>query len=145
MRELTRSALIATSPAQLYALIDDIDSYPAFVPWCTRAVVESRTAQEVVATLGVRRGVLTTEFTTRNRLDPPHRITMELERGPFRVLSGLWTLTPIGRDGCRIELAMRFAFANPVTAAVFEPLFEETAGSLVDAFVARAKAIDGAR
>ncbi|MBV6417285.1 MAG: Ribosome association toxin RatA [Steroidobacteraceae bacterium] len=141
MRELTRSALIGRSPEFLYALINDIEAYPQFVPWCTRAVVESRSEREIVATLGVRRGPLRTEFTTRNTLDPARSVGMEHVRGPFRTLQGRWTLTPIGAAGTRIELSLRFAFANALTAAVFEPLFEQTASSLVDAFVARARAI----
>ena len=68
-------------------------------------------------------------------------VGMEHVRGPFRTLQGRWTLTPIGAAGTRIELSLRFAFANALTAAVFEPLFEQTASSLVDAFVARARAI----
>lgn len=139
MRELTRSALIGRPPGFIYALINDIGAYPGFVPWCTRAVVESRSEREIIATLGVRRGPLSTEFTTRNTLDPDRGVAMELLRGPFESLHGLWSLAPIGDAGTRIELTMRFAFANRLTAAVFEPMFEETAGSLVDAFVARAR------
>ena len=141
MRELTRSALIGKSPDLIYALINDIEAYPQFVPWCTRAVIESRSEREIVATLGVRRGPLRTEFTTRNTLDPGRSVAMEHLRGPFEMLHGLWTLTPIGDAGTRIELTLRFAFANRLTAAVFEPMFEETAGSLVDAFVARARTV----
>lgn len=141
MRELTRAALIGKSPDLIYALINDIEAYPGFVPWCTRAVVESRGEREIVATLGVRRGPLSTEFTTRNTLEPGRSVAMEQLRGPFSMLRGLWTLTPIGDAGTRIELTLRFAFANRLTAAVFEPMFEETAGSLVDAFVARARAV----
>jgi ribosome-associated toxin RatA of RatAB toxin-antitoxin module len=139
MRELTRAALIGKSPDLIYALINDIEAYPEFVPWCTRA--ESRGEREIVATLGVRRGPLSTEFTTRNTLEPGRSVAMEQLRGPFSMLRGLWTLTPIGDAGTRIELTLRFAFANRLTAAVFEPMFEETAGSLVDAFVARARAV----
>ena len=141
MRELTRSALIGKPPDLIYALINDIEAYPQFVPWCTRAVVESRTGREIVATLGVRRGPLHTEFTTRNTLDPGRSVTMEHLRGPFKELHGIWTLTPIGDAGTRIALTLRFAFANRLTAVVFEPMFEETAGSRVDAFVARARTV----
>lgn len=141
MRELTRSALIGKPPDLIYALINDIEVYPQFVPWCTRAVIESRSEREIVATLGVRRGPLHTEFTTRNTLDPGRSVVMEHLRGPFKALHGIWTLTPIGDAGTRIELTLRFAFANRLTAAVFEPMFEETAGSLVDAFVARARTV----
>lgn len=144
MREVKRSALVAQPPGRMYALINDIESYPSFVPWCTHARIESRSELEIVATLGVKRGPLRAEFTTRNVLDPEKTITMHLERGStFRMLEGQWTLTPITHVGCRIELAMRFAFARALSAVVFEPLFEETAASLVDAFVKRAKAVDG--
>src|SRR5207253_5729681 len=89
--------------------------------------------------LGVRQGALQGEFTTRNTLDPDRSILMQLVSGPFRTLQGEWRLTPVDGDGCRVELAMRFAFRNPLTAMLFEPRFAETLGSLVDAFVARAR------
>jgi ribosome-associated toxin RatA of RatAB toxin-antitoxin module len=123
----------------MYALINDIESYPEFVPWCSAARVESRSDTEIIATLGVRRGLLRTEFTTRNLLEPTHRVHMSLVRGPFTALEGTWTLTPVGELGARVELDLRFAFESSFAAAIFEPLFEETAASLVDAFVVRAR------
>ncbi len=125
----------------MFALINDIESYPQFLPWCSGARVHSRSDTEIVASLDVQRGPLRASFTTRNELEPDKRVRMHLVEGPFRTLEGEWTLTPIGEDGCRVELALRFAFANPVSAALFEPLFEETAGSLVEAFVSRARAM----
>ncbi len=142
MREVKRSALIAESPARMYQIINDIERYPEFVPGCLAARVESRKPQEVVATLQIRKGPLHAEFTTRNLLETDRRVLMQLVRGPFRVLEGLWTLTPLGDLGCRVELEMRFEFSNRVAGALFEPLFEATAASLVDAFVKRAR--DGA-
>src|ERR1041384_5567802 len=139
MREVKRSALIAETPARMYQLINDIERYPEFVPGCTAARVEARKDLEVVATLQIRKGPLNTEFSTRNLLEPDKRVLMQLVSGPFRVLEGLWTLTPLGDLGCRVELEMRFEFANRVAGALFEPLFETTAASLVDAFVKRAR------
>ncbi len=139
MREVRRSALIAETPQRMYQLINDIERYPDFVPWCAAARVETRTEAEIVATLDIKRGPLHAEFTTRNLLEPDKRVLMQLVRGPFRVLEGLWTLTPLGALGCRVELEMRFEFSNRVAGALFEPLFENTAASLVDAFVKRAR------
>ncbi len=140
MREVKKSATVAQPPSRLYELINDIERYPQFVPGCTHARVEARSASEIIATLGVRRGPLRAEFTTRNELEPEHRVQMHLVRGPFQMLEGEWTLTPLGQNGCRIELSVRFAFANRLSALLFEPLFQETAESLVDAFVTRAQA-----
>jgi ribosome-associated toxin RatA of RatAB toxin-antitoxin module len=141
MREVKRSALVALPPGRVYALINAIEQYPQFVPGCKRAVVESRSEREIVATLVVGRGALQTEFTTRNELEPEHRIHMRLVRGPFRMLEGEWRLTGLGEGGCRIDLEVRFAFSNPIKAALFEPFFQETVGSLIDAFVQRARTL----
>jgi ribosome-associated toxin RatA of RatAB toxin-antitoxin module len=147
MREVRRSALIAQTPQRMFALINDIDSYPQFLPWCTSAQVLARSDQEILASISVRRGALNAQFTTRNELTANRHIRMHLVSGPFRVLEGEWTLTALdtpGQCGCRVDLLMRFAFANRLMGLVFEPWFEETAGSLVDAFVARARTLGAA-
>lgn len=148
MRHFTRSALVAAPPARLFALINDVERYPEFVPWCVGSVVLSRTPAEVVASLEVRRSLLRTRFTTRNTLVEPDCVTMTLVDGPFTALEGRWIIagiedaagTPIGS---RVTLEMRFEISNGLTASLLEPLFEETAASLVEAFVARARATAG--
>jgi ribosome-associated toxin RatA of RatAB toxin-antitoxin module len=95
MREIKHSALVAQPPSRLFALINDIESYPRFIPWCTHSKVISRSEQEIVATIGVQRGPLTSEFTTRNELEPDRRVLMHLVEGPFRMLEGEWLLSPI--------------------------------------------------
>ena len=139
MREIKRSALVSKPPAEMFALISEIESYPEFLPWCTHARVLSSSPNEIVATLGVRQGALHGEFTTRNTLEPDRSILMRLVSGPFRTFQGEWRLIPIDGNACRVELAMRFAFRNPLTAILFEPRFAHTVGSLVDAFVERAR------
>ena len=144
MREVRRTALIGQTPERMFALINDIESYPQFLPWCTSAHVQSRTERQLIASVAVRRGPLNSQFTTRNELTPNRHIAMRLVSGPFKTLEGDWTFTPVdvpGQPGCRVDLVLRFAFANRLAAMVFEPAFEETAASLVDAFVARARAL----
>jgi ribosome-associated toxin RatA of RatAB toxin-antitoxin module len=138
---MTRSALVARTPALLYRLVEEVERYPEFVPGCTLGEVLERSEHAMLARLAVRRGVLRTEFTTRNTLDPGRSVHMQLVEGPFRVLEGHWSFTPVASNGCRIEFALRFEFSNALKSALFEPLFEETAGSLVRAFAARAQSL----
>ena len=140
MREVKRSAHVNQPPGRLFELINDIESYPQFLPWCTHAHVVARSPQEIVATLGVRQGALQGEFTTRNTLEADRRVGMQLVSGPFRMLEGEWLLTPI-EEGCRVDLSMRFAVRNSLAGLMFEPKFAATVGSLVDAFVARARGL----
>jgi ribosome-associated toxin RatA of RatAB toxin-antitoxin module len=139
MREVVRSAMVAVSAEKLYELINDVERYPEFVPGCRVARVEERGDDYVIATLGVERSALNTEFTTRNELEPGRRVTMRLVKGPFRFLEGVWEITPIGEQGCSVTLRLRFEFANRLAGVMFAPLFEETAASLVDAFVRRSR------
>ena len=141
MREVTRSALVPLPAEQLYALITDIERYPEFVPGCRVARIEQQNEREVVATLGVQRGALNAEFTTRNTLDPGRSVTMTLVKGPFKSLEGLWSVKPLGEAGCEVSLRLRFEFANRLMGAMLTPAFEETAKNLVDAFVARARSV----
>ena len=143
MREVKRSALVSLPPNRLFALINDIESYPQFLPWCSHARVLSRSDSEIVASIGVRRGPFNGEFTTRNTLEPDRRVLMRLVSGPFSVLEGEWRLTPAG-EGTHVELALRFQFKSALSALMFERIFAETVGSLVDAFVARSRAFQPA-
>ncbi|HTT41513.1 MAG TPA: type II toxin-antitoxin system RatA family toxin [Steroidobacteraceae bacterium] len=139
MREVKRSALVSQPPARIYALINDVERYPEFVPWCTQARVLSRSPAEIVAALHVRQGALSGEFTTRNTLTPESAVHMQLVSGPFRLLEGAWQLSPIAPHGCRVELDVRFEFKSRLSGMLFESLFANTVASLVDAFVQRAR------
>ena len=140
MKEIKRSALVAATPARMFEMINDVARYPDFVPWCESTRIVSQSERSMVATLAVKRGPLQFEFTTRNQLQPHDRIDLSLEgQSLLRTLAGTWSITPVGAAGCWIELTLRFEFANRLSAIMFEPLFGETAGSLVDAFVERAR------
>jgi ribosome-associated toxin RatA of RatAB toxin-antitoxin module len=141
MRVVERAALIAQPAATVYGLINDIESYPKFVPGCVRARIETRTQTEIVATLGVKRGPLALDFTTRNTLTPHSAIDMQLVSGPFSTLAGGWQLTALSEAGCRATLRLQFAFSNRATGLLLEPLFASTVQALVDAFVARARGL----
>jgi ribosome-associated toxin RatA of RatAB toxin-antitoxin module len=145
VREVDRRALVPYSAEQMYALVDDIPSYPRFLPWCRAAAVLSRSDKEAVATLQVHKGALHARFTTRNRLQPPGSIGLALVSGPFRSLEREWRFEPIGDQGSRVRLRLKFAFANPLNAWLLEPVFEHTSRSLVDAFVARGRDVYGTR
>jgi ribosome-associated toxin RatA of RatAB toxin-antitoxin module len=143
VRQVSRHALVTYSPAQMFALVDDVASYPQFLPWCRSAQVIERSPGEVVARLQVHKGPLHTHFTTRNRLEPPALIALNLVEGPFRMLEGEWRFNAIADQGTRVSLALKFAFANPMNAWLLEPVFESTCNHLVDAFVIRARALYG--
>jgi ribosome-associated toxin RatA of RatAB toxin-antitoxin module len=142
MRQIRRSALVAATPQRMFELINDVERYPEFVPGCAAAEVLERDDESLRARLTVGSGPLRTSFVTRNRLRVPHAIDMELDEGPLRSLSGKWRLTPVQAgdvEGCRVELDLTFELQGGLKGLALGPVIERMAGSLVDAFVARAR------
>jgi ribosome-associated toxin RatA of RatAB toxin-antitoxin module len=125
----------------MFDLVIDVERYPLFLPWVTAAELHQRSDHDLLASMEMSRGGVRERFTTRNEFDRPAYMTMQLVEGPFRLLAGRWTFTPIGDAGTRVELEMRFEFANPVVAMLFGKSFEQSCGQLIDAFIARARQV----
>jgi ribosome-associated toxin RatA of RatAB toxin-antitoxin module len=143
MRQIRRSALVAASPQRMFELINDVERYPEFVPGCTGARVLDRSQDSLRARLTVGAGPLSTSFVTRNTLQAPHAIDMELDEGPLTSLTGKWRLSPVVAGdvtGCRVDLDLAFELEAGLAGLALGPAIERMAGSLVDAFVARARA-----
>ena len=136
-----RQALVPHSAASMYALVEDIESYPRFLPWCSGAEVELRFAERTVATLHVEFRGVRQAFTTENTMDPGRKIGLALLRGPFRCLHGEWRFKGLSEDACRVELSLAYQLANPVLDRLLGRVFGHIANSFVDAFVQRADAI----
>jgi ribosome-associated toxin RatA of RatAB toxin-antitoxin module len=145
VREIHRSALVTFSPEQMFDLVIDVERYPEFLPWVAGAELHEKSESDLLASMEMHRGGMRERFTTRNEFDRPGFMNMQLVRGPFRVLDGRWTFAPIADAGTRIELAMRFEFANPVVSLLFGKAFEQSCNTLIDAFIARARVLHGPR
>ena len=129
----------------MFRLVDDVDSYSEFLPWCNRSEVLSRSDDTVEATLELHKGAVSKTFSTRNTLRENEAIDLELLGGPFRHLSGGWTFQSLGAQGSKVTLELEFEFESRMVDMMFGAFFEETCNSLVDAFTARAVAVFGER
>jgi ribosome-associated toxin RatA of RatAB toxin-antitoxin module len=138
MPRIVRSALVERAPTVLFDLVDAVEDYPSFLPWCVGSSVAHRDDEVTEATIQVGLTGFRTAFTTRNRKQRPHRIELALVDGPFSDLSGAWAFTPLGDVGTKVELTLEYAFANPQLEKVAGRVFEEIARTMIDRFVAQA-------
>jgi len=140
---IRKSALVPYTAEQMYGLVDDIDAYSEFLPWCRSSRELSRSDDEVRASIEIAHSGLHKSFTTVNRLQYGKMIEMRLVEGPFKHLEGYWRFDGLGEEGCRVSLDMEFEFSNRLLGMTVGPLFTQIANSLVDAFIKRAKEIHG--
>jgi ribosome-associated toxin RatA of RatAB toxin-antitoxin module len=143
MKRVTRSAIVEHGAAQLYSLVEDIERYPEFLPWCLASRVHERTADSTRATLTVGMPGLRQSFTTRNVNRPGQSIEMQLVEGPFKLFAATWRFHPLSASACRIEFTLRYEFSSRTLARLLEPLFDQIASSMVDAFTRRADTLYG--
>jgi ribosome-associated toxin RatA of RatAB toxin-antitoxin module len=143
MTRIVRSALLPYPAAHVFELVNDVERYPEFIPWCTGAEVMTTDVSTVVAALTVQQGRIRERFVTRNSLRFPERIELTLVEGPFRRFAGLWSFTRLGDAGCKVELDLDFEMSFGLVQKAFGGFFGRAAGSLVDAFCERARALYG--
>lgn len=125
----------------MFDLVNDVERYPDFLPWCAAAEVQSRTDDVMVAALEIRRAGMSHRFTTRNRMSRPQRLTLELVDGPFDHFDGVWQFTALAPDACKVALDLDFDYAGRLLRAALGPVFNRSADTLVDAFCARAREV----
>ncbi|MCQ4348190.1 type II toxin-antitoxin system RatA family toxin [Pseudomonas stutzeri] len=140
---IQRSALLPYPAQALYELVNDVASYPQFLPWCSAAEVLESGPAHMRATLKVGKAGISQQFTTRNTLVPGESIEMKLEQGPFSALYGLWQFQALGDSACKITLDLTFDYSGALVKATLGPLFNQAATTMVDAFCQRAKQLYG--
>lgn len=142
MRRVRRSALLPHPGAAVFALVDDIDRYEEFLPWCHGSTVLSRSGDEVTGRIAIRIGGREEVLVTRNRAEGEGGIELTLIEGPFDAFEGRWTFTPLG-DGCKVELEVAFQLHGRLLSLAAGPFIDRIADRVVDAFARRADELLG--
>ncbi|WP_066961725.1 type II toxin-antitoxin system RatA family toxin [Microbulbifer sp. Q7] len=144
MTNIERSALVMFSAEQMFDLVNDVASYPQFLPGCRSAEILHRDAETLEARLDLSRAGISQSFVTRNRLFRPERMELVLVDGPFSEFSGTWLFTPLAENACKVSFALQFSVQNRLLGAAAGKLFSGIANQMVDAMCERAKQIYGA-
>ena len=143
MAAITRSALVGYGAHQMYALVEKIEAYPEFLPWCRSAEIIERRENSTTAKLSVGLKGISQSFTTENLNRPGESISMRLVEGPFKSFGASWKFIALGDRASRIEFTMDYQLSAGLLAKVLGPLFDHIANTMVDAFHKRAQSVYG--
>lgn len=147
MHTYTETRILPYSPAQLFALVVDIEKYPEFLPWCRAARIVSR--EENGAFLGelvISFSHLTERYTSRVTPVPPAldsgegHIEVALVNGPFSQLRNHWRFVPHA-EGCEIHLDLAFQFKSKLLDKMLGGMFGRACEKMIAAFTSRAAAL----
>lgn len=141
MAEVKKSVLVGFSAAQMYELVDQVEHYPAFLPWCGGVDLIERSESITTATLHIDYHGIKQHFTTSNRKTYPSNMEITLKDGPFKHMEGLWRFIPLADDACKIEFQLSYEFSSSLLARIIAPVFSHIANTFVDGFVTRAEQV----
>jgi len=139
MPEVSRQLTVPYTTEQMYALVNTIEDYPEFLPWCTGSEIISRNEDEVLARVEVSAAGFHKSFTTRNLLQKNKMMEIRLVDGPFKHLEGFWRFDQIENGHCRVSFDLEFEFAGHFLDFAFSAVFQQMASTFIDAFHERAK------
>lgn len=139
MTLVQKSALVKFSAQRMFELVNDIEQYPQFLPWCSGSRIISRAGDVIEAELMIAKGGFKKSFSTRNTIDPGGRITVSLLNGPFTSLNGVWNFMPLREDASKISLDLEFEMSGLLANLAFGAVFHQICNTMVSSFTERAK------
>ncbi len=143
MAVVHKTVLLGYSAEQMFALVDRVEDYPQFLPWCGGVEVRERSDTSLIATLKIHYHGIKQSFTTENAHIAPVEMKMRLVEGPFKQLDGTWHFKALRADACKIEFNLHYEFSNKILEKIIGPVFSMIANSFVDSFCKRAEVVYG--
>ena len=138
MAEVRKQVLIEFTAEQMFSLVDEVENYPAFLPWCGDGHVIERNETITRARLDINYHGIKSHFTTENVKQYPSHMLIRLIEGPFTQLDGDWRFTPLGDAACKVEFRLHYEFSSKLIEKVVGPVFSHIANTFVESFVKRA-------
>lgn len=143
MAQVKKSVLVGHSASRMFMLVDQVEQYPEFLPWCGGTEVKWRDELTTIATIKIDYIGIKQSFTTNNTKEMPHLINLKLQDGPFSHLEGSWRFVELSAEACKVEFDLHYEFSNKILEKLVGPVFSHIANSFVEAFVQRADKVYG--
>lgn len=138
MNKVEKTVLVMHSAEEMFTLVDSVEHYPDFLPWCGGVDLLEKSDTITSATLHIHYHGIKQNFTTINKKVFPTSMDIQLKDGPFKYLEGDWRFIELKQDACKIEFRLQYEFSNRILEKVIAPVFSYIATTFVDTFVAQA-------
>ena len=143
MLKVSKTVIVPHTPEKMFNLVNDIENYDKYLPWCTQSIVQNRTETDVIGVVYLEYLKVKMHFATKNHNTPYSKIEMQLDDGPFKELTGTWIFTPLGDTGCKINFDLNYRFSNSLLEKIIGPVFNYISKNIVDCFIKEANKLHG--
>tara|TARA_B100000959_G_C14514081_1_gene432564 strand:+ start:31 stop:468 length:438 start_codon:yes stop_codon:yes gene_type:complete len=143
MKNSQREEIVNHSAKKLFDIVIDIESYPKYIPWCSRMIINERKNNEIYADMYVQyKLILAQKFGSRvifNR----NELTIETNyiEGPLKDLTTNWKFESIDSKKSKIIFNVNFEFKNFIHQKVAETFYPLIENKMINSFKKRADSI----
>ena len=138
MHNIHKSAIVLHSSKKMFQLVDSVENYPRFLPWCGSTQIIERDNSKTIASIEINYKGIRQKFTTENTKKQNKEMMIKLIDGPFKSLSGQWIFKNLDNDSCQIELKLEYQFSNIILEKLISPVFNMIANTFIDEFIKEA-------
>lgn len=135
---IDKSALLPYSSQQIFELLNDVASYPEFMPGCEAVDILEANDVHMKAKLVLKKAAMTYSFVTHNTLQPPNLISLHLVEGPFDSFEGCWEISSLDSNACKVRLLLKFSMPSRLANVALHKLIDHLSNTMVDVIVQRA-------
>ena len=138
MQNINKSAIVLHPVKKMFQLVDTVENYPQFLPWCGSTQIIERDNNKTIASIEINFKGIRQTFTTENTKKHNQEMIIKLVDGPFKLLSGQWMFKNLDKDSCQIELKLEYEFSNVILEKLISPVFNMIANTFIDEFIKEA-------
>ena len=138
MHNIHKSVIVFHSRNKMFQLVDSVENYPQFLPWCGSTQIIKRDNNKTIASIEINFKGIRQTFTTENTKKQNQEMSIKLIDGPFKSLSGKWMFKNLDKDSCQIELKLEYEFSNIIIEKLISPVFNMIANTFIDEFTKEA-------
>ena len=138
MNYIKKKESINTDVRTIFNLINQIDKYSDFLPWCKKSKIISDTNNAMIGVITVSKNFADWTFTTKNNYIINKKIDLRLVDGPFNHLSGCWNFSEIDKNNTLINFNLEYEFSNKIIELTLKPVFSSIMSSILDSFISEA-------
>jgi ribosome-associated toxin RatA of RatAB toxin-antitoxin module len=138
MHNIHKSAIVLHPAQKMFQLVDSVENYPQFLPWCGSTQIIERNNNKTIASIEINYKGIRQTFTTKNTKKQNQEMSIKLIDGPFKSLSGQWMFKNLDKDSCQIELKLEYEFSNVIFEKLISPVFNMIANTFIDEFIKEA-------
>lgn len=138
MHNIHKSAIVLHPAQKMFQLVDSVENYPQFLPWCGSTQIIERDNDKTIASIEINYKGIKQTFTTENTKKQNQEMIIKLIDGPFKSLSGEWMFKNLDKDSCQIELKLEYEFSNVILEKLISPVFNMIANTFIDEFIKEA-------